>query len=304
MRPFGPRWCGVARIGVARQACWVSPAGSAGRQAKRMSAQEPAGKSVPFDTSVPHIARVYDYWLGGKDNFEADRVAAEQVVATFPDVLVSVRAQRAFLGRAVHYLVEEAGIRQFLDIGTGLPAGNNTHEVAQKIAPETRVVYVDNDPIVLLHARTLLASSPQGATAYIDADFRDTGKILAEAAGVLDFSQPVAVMMLGLLHCIPDEYDPAALVARVMAAVSPGSYLVIAHPASDVAEQLSRSMGDYNKQAAAPLTARSYAEVSQFFVGLDLAEPGLVQLHRWRPGTGEVGEGRELANYGGVGRKP
>ena len=124
-----------------------------------MGGQEPAGKSVPFDTSVPHIARVYDYWLGGKDNFEADRVAAEQVVATFPDVLVSVRAQRAFLGRAVHYLVEEAGIRQFLDIGTGLPAGNNTHEVAQKIAPETRVVYVDNDPIVLLHARTLLAAA-------------------------------------------------------------------------------------------------------------------------------------------------
>ena len=282
----------------------MSAAGSAGGSAKRMGGQEPAGKNGPFDTSVPHIARVYDYWLGGKDNFEADRVAAEQVVATFPDVLVSVRAQRAFLGRAVHYLVEEAGIRQFLDIGTGLPAGNNTHEVAQKIAPETRVVYVDNDPIVLLHARTLLAGSPQGATAYIDADFRDTGKILAEAAGVLDFSQPVAVMMLGLLHCIPDEDDPAALVARVTGAVPAGSYLVISHPASDVTKELSRSMGNYNKQAAAPLTARSYAEVSQFFVGLDLVEPGLVQLHRWRPGTGEVGEGRELANYGGVGRKP
>jgi O-methyltransferase involved in polyketide biosynthesis len=163
---------------------------------------------------------------------------------------------------------------------------------------------VDNDPIVLLHARTLLASSPQGATAYIDADFRDTGKILAEAAGVLDFSQPVAVMMLGLLHCIPDEDDPAALVARVTAAVPPGSYLVISHPASDVTEQMSRSMGDYNKQAAAPLTARSHAEVCQFFDGLDLIEPGVVQLHRWRPGTADVGQGRELANYGGVARKP
>jgi len=269
-----------------------------------MGGQEPAGEPTRLDTSVPHIARVYDYWLGGKDNFAADRAAAQLVIETMPDILISVRAQRAFLGRAVHYLVTEPGIRQFLDVGTGLPSANNTHEVAQKVAPESRVVYVDNDPIVLLHARTLLASSPQGATAYIDADFRDTGKILAEAAGVLDFSQPVAVMMLGVLHCIPDEDDPAALVARVMAAVSPGSYLVIAHPASDVAEQLSRSMGDYNKQAAAPLTARSYAEVSQFFVGLDLVEPGLVQLHRWRPGTGEVGEGRELANYGGVGRKP
>jgi len=266
--------------------------------------QEPAGKSVPFDTSVPHIARVYDYWLGGKDNFEADRAAAEQVIATFPDVLVSVRAQRAFLGRAVHYLVAEAGIRQFLDIGTGLPAGNNTHEVAQGIAPETRVVYVDNDPIVLLHAQALLTSSPQGATTYIDADIRDTGKILDQASGVLDFSQPVAVMLLGVLHCIPDEDDPAAIVARVMAAVPSGSYLVIAHPASDVHEGLSRSMGDYNKQGASPLTARSHAEVCQFFAGVDLIEPGVVQLHRWRPGTGDVGQGRELANYGGVGRKP
>jgi O-methyltransferase involved in polyketide biosynthesis len=269
-----------------------------------MGGQEPAGKSVPFDTSVPHIARVYDYWLGGKDNYEADRAAAEKVVATFPDVLVSVRAQRAFLGRAVHYLVAEAGIRQFLDIGTGLPAANNTHEVAQRIAPESRVCYVDNDPIVLLHAQALLTSSPQGATAYIDADIRDTGKILAAAAGVLDFSQPVAVMLLGVLHCIPDEDDPAAIVARLTAAVPPGSYLVIAHPASDVTEQLSRTMGDYNKQAAAPLTARTHAEVCGFFAGLDLVEPRVVQLHRWRPGTGDVGQGRELANYGGVGRKP
>ena len=213
-------------------------------------------------------------------------------------------AQRAFLGRAVHYLVAEAGIRQFLDIGTGLPAGNNTHEVAQGIAPESRVVYVDNDPIVLLHAQALLTSSPQGATAYIDADIRDTRKILDEAAGVLDFSQPVAVMLLGVLHCIPDGDDPAAIVARLTATVPAGSYLVIAHPASDVTKELSRSMGDCNKQAAAPLTARSHAKVSRFFAGLDLLEPGIVQLHRWRPGTAEVGQGRELANYGGVGRKP
>ena len=270
-----------------------------------MGGQKPAGESVPFDTSVPHIARVYDYWLGGKDNFAADRAAAEQVVATMPDVLVSVRAQRAFLGRAVHYLVAEAGIRQFLDIGTGLPAASNTHEVAQLAAPESGVVYVDNDPIVLLHARALLASSPQGATAYIQADLRDTGTILAEAAGVLDLGRPVAVMLLGVLHCIPDQDDPAAIVAQLMAAVPAGSYLGIAHPASDVAtEQMTRSMGEYNKQAAAPVTARSYAEVCRFFAGLNLVEPGVVQLHRWRSGTAEVGQGRELANYGGVGRKP
>jgi trans-aconitate methyltransferase len=260
---------------------------------------------VPFDTSVPHIARVYDYWLGGKDNFAADRAAAEQVIATFPDVLVSVRAQRAFLGRAVHYLVTEAGIRQFLDIGTGLPAADNTHEVAQRAAPNSRVVYVDNDPVVLAHARALLASGPEGATAYIDADLRDTGTILAEAAKLLDFSQPVAVMLLGVLHCIPDEDDPAAIVARLIDAVAPGSYLAVAHPASDVStDKMAQSMRDYNRHGGSPLTARSHAEVSRFFGGLDLVEPGVVQLHRWRPGTGNVGQGRELANYGGLGRKP
>jgi hypothetical protein len=270
-----------------------------------MGGQEPGGESAPFDTSVPHIARVYDYWLGGKDNFAAVRAPPEQVIATMPDVLVSVRAQRAFLGRAVHYLVAEAGMRQFLDIGTGLPAASNTHEVAQRAAPESRVVYVDNDPIVLQHARALLASSPHGATAYLEADLRDTGKVLDEAVGVLDFGRPVAVMLLGVLHCIPDQDDPAAIVARLMDAVPPGSYLAIAHPASDVAtEQMARSMGDYNRQGAAPVTARSYAEVCRFFAGLDLVEPGVVQLHRWRPGTAEVGQGRELANYGGVGRKP
>src|SRR6516164_3307420 len=157
-----------------------------------------------FDTSVAHIARVYNFWLGGWDNYAADREAAEEVIAAYPTIRASVRAQRAFLGRAVHYLVAEAGIRQFLDIGTGLPAAGNTHEVAQRAAPESRVVYVDNDPIVLAHARTLLASDPQGATAYIDADLRDTGEILAAASCVLDFGRPVAVLLLGVLHCIPD----------------------------------------------------------------------------------------------------
>jgi O-methyltransferase involved in polyketide biosynthesis len=270
-----------------------------------MGGLEPVGEGVSVDTSAPHIARVYDYWLGGKDNFAVDREAAEQVMATFPDVLVSVRAQRAFLGRAVHYLVAEAGIGQFLDIGTGLPSVNNTHEVAQRAASRTRVVYVDNDPIVLLHARALLASNPEGATAYIDADLRDTGIILAQAAEVLDFGRPVAVMLLGVLHCIPDKDDPAAIVSRLMDAVPPGSYLTIAHPASDVAtEQMATSMRDYNEHVAVPLTARSHAEVSAFFAGLDLVDPGVVQLHRWRAGTGDPGTGRDLANYGGMGRKP
>ena len=217
----------------------------------------------------------------------------------------SVRAQRAFLGRVVHYLVAEAGVRQFLDIGTGLPSASNTHEVAQRAAPECRVVYVDNDPIVLLHARSLLSSDPAGETAYVDADLRDLGAILARATEVLDFGRPVAVMLLGVLHCIPDEDEPATLVARLMEAVPPGSYLAISHPASDVAaEQMATSMRAYNDQAPVPLTARSHAEVSRFFDGLDLLDPGVVQLHRWRAGTGAPGTARDLPNYGGLARKP
>jgi len=260
---------------------------------------------VVLDTSVPHIARVYDYWLGGKDNFAADRAVAEKVIAAFPDVLVSVRAQRAFLGRAVHYLVTDAGIRQFLDIGTGLPAADNTHEVAQRAAPESRVVYVDNDPIVLAHARALLVGSPEGATAYIDADLRDTDAIVREAARLIDFREPVAVMLLGVLHCIPDEDNPAAIVARLMAAMPPGSYLVVAHPAIDIdTSQMGESMRAYNEQSPVPLTARTHAEVCRIFEGMDLVEPGVVQLHRWHVGAGDPGTDRELANYGGVGRKP
>jgi O-methyltransferase involved in polyketide biosynthesis len=257
-----------------------------------------------FLRPVPHIARVYDYWLGGKDNFAADREVAEKVIATFPDVLISVRAQREFLGRAVHYLVSEAGIRQFLDIGTGLPAADNTHEVAQQVAPESRVVYVDNDPIVLAHARALLVGSPEGATAYIDADLRDTDAIVREAARLIDFRKPVAVMLLGVLHCIPDAEDPAATVTRLMAAMPPGSFLVVAHPAIDIATgQMGESMRSYNEQAPVPLTARTHAEVCRFFEGLDLVEPGVVQLYWWHPGAGDPGTDRELANYGGVGRK-
>jgi hypothetical protein len=259
-----------------------------------------------LDTGVPHIARVYNYWLGGTDNFAADRAAAEQVMASFPDITVSVRAQRSFLGRAVRYLVTEAGLRQFLDLGTGLPSAGHTHEVAQQAAPESRVVYVDNDPIVAAHARALLTSTPAGATDYLDADVRDTGRILRAAAGTLDLSRPVAVMLLGVLHCIPGDDQPNAITRQLMAALARGSYLVISHPASDVAtEQMTRSTRDYNQQSPVQLTMRSHGQVSQFFAGLDLVPPGVVQLHRWRPGAGDGPEQHhELANYGGVGRKP
>ena len=266
-----------------------------------------AASTVPdaFDASVAHIARVYNYWLGGKDNYAADRVAAEEVIAAYPTIHTSVRAQRAFLGRAVRYLVAEAGIRQFLDIGTGLPSANNTHEVAQREAPECRIVYVDKDPIVLAHARALLTSSPQGATEYIDADLRDTAEILKQAAAILDFGKPLAVMLLGVLHCIPDADDPAALVAQLVAAVPSGSYLVISHPARDIhTSQVTTATDRMNPMMSEPVTLRTRDEVSPFFAGLDLVEPGLVQLHRWRPGPEGPVPGHDIANYGAVARKP
>ena len=182
-----------------------------------------------FDTTVAHPARVWDYWLGGKDNFAADREAAERVVAAMPSMDATARAGRAFLAAAVHYLAAGMGIRQFLDIGTGLPTANNTHEVAQQVGPDSRIVYVDNDPIVLTHARALLTSDARGATSYIDADLRDTGKILAEARNLLDFSQPVALMLLHILHFIPDTDDPYGIVAKLMEPLASGSYLVLAH---------------------------------------------------------------------------
>jgi S-adenosyl methyltransferase len=257
-----------------------------------------------FDTSVAHIARVYNFWLGGRDNYAADREAAEEVITAYPTVLASVRAQRAFLGRAVRYLVAEAGIRQFLDIGTGLPSADNTHEVAQREAPESRVVYVDSDPIVLAHARALLTSSPQGATHYIDADLRDTGKILQQAAEILDFREPLAILLIGVLHCIPDADDPAGIVAALVDAMPPDSYLTIAHPASDIhTSQVSTAANRLNPLMAEPVTLRAHDQVERFFAGLDLVEPGLVQLHRWRPGPeGPVPDG-DIANYGAIGHK-
>ena len=272
-----------------------------------MADREPDGSGAAptgVDISTAHIARVYNYWLGGKDNYAPDREAAAHVIEAYPPIRVSVRAQRAFLRRAVSYLAAEAGLRQFLDIGTGLPSADNTHEVAQRAAPGARIVYVDNDPIVLAHARALLTSSPDGATAYLDADLRDTGKILQAAAGILDFGQPVAVMLVGVLHCIPDSDDPAGLVRQLVAALTPGSYLVIAHPASDIhAEQIGDAATRFNRVMDDGVTLRSHAEVSRFLAGLEVAEPGLVQLHRWRPDSEGPEADGELANYGAVARK-
>jgi hypothetical protein len=261
------------------------------------------GEQVEFDTSVAHIARVYDYWLGGKDNFEADRQAGEEALAAYPDLVSSVRANRAFLARGVRFLAAEAGIRQFLDIGTGIPSANNTHEVAQSAAPESRVVYVDNDPIVLAHARALLVGGPEGATDYLDADLRDTGKILEHARGLLDFSQPVAVMLVAVLHLIGPEDHPHGIVSQLMDAVPPGSYLLLSHVASDIEPEKMAEMGKrLNRLLAQKGTYRSQAEVTEFFTGLELVEPGVVPVQHWRQDS-EVEASRRAAMWGGIARK-
>jgi O-methyltransferase involved in polyketide biosynthesis len=245
---------------------------------------ERAGEPPSYDTGIAHPARVYDYLLGGKENYAADRAAAEQVIKLTPDAVPAARANRAFLRRAVRYLAGEAGIRQFLDIGTGLPTADNTHEVAQQVAPESRVAYVDNDPIVLAHGRALLDSTPQGATAYIQADARDTGTILSEAAATLDFSQPVAVLALMVLHYIPDDDAPEQVVAALMDAVPPGSYLAVSAATTDIdTDRITSIASKLNKQMGPTrLTLRTRDQIARYFDGTDLVEPGLVHLPQWR----------------------
>jgi hypothetical protein len=239
---------------------------------------------VKLDTGVPHIARVYDYLLGGKDNYAVDREAGDEFAKTMPSILVGVRECRAFLARTVRFLAAECGIRQFLDLGTGLPTADNIHEVAQRAVPECRIVYVDNDPIVLTHARALLTSSDEGRTAYIDADLRDTAQILDAARGTLDFTHPVAVMLVGVLHCIPDKDDPLGIVRQLLDAVPSGSYLVLGHPANDIeVSATAAATSGLNNKLAEPVTFRSRDQVARFLDGLVVLEPGLVQYPQWRP---------------------
>jgi S-adenosyl methyltransferase len=259
--------------------------------------------SLPLDTSVAHPARVYDYLLGGKDNYEADRVAAEEIVAISPSVRPTVRANRAFLRRVVQYLVAEAGIRQFLDVGTGLPTAENTHQIAQEVAPETRIVYVDNDPIVLAHARALLTSTPEGATAYVHADARDTATIIDEAAGTLDFSQPVAVMLLCIMQYVPDSAAPHEIVSQLMAAVPPGSYLAMSDTTRDIdTETMVTGAAKYNSRLGPnQFTPRTRDEFAAFFDGLELIDPGLVPLPQWRALANPADR---IPAYAALGRKP
>jgi DNA polymerase III psi subunit len=269
------------------------------------SATEPEPGDAPaFDTSVAHVARVYNYWLGGKDNFAADRAAAQQAMAAFPDIVHSARANRAFLRRAVTYLAGTAGIRQVLDIGTGIPSANNTHEVAQSVAANCRIVYVDNDPVVLAHARALLTSTLEGATDYIDADLRNVDQILAMAAETLDFGQPVAIMLMAILQHLSDDHDPYEVVGRLMAALPSGSYLALSHPARDIhAAEMAEMANRLNQMMAEKVTFRSQAEVAPFFAGLELIEPGMRNVPDWRPETDEEASS-PAALWAGVARKP
>ncbi|MFJ8788556.1 SAM-dependent methyltransferase [Streptomyces sp. NPDC102462] len=263
---------------------------------------DPAARST-IDTSVPHSARIWNYWLGGKDNYPVDEQAGDAYTAVFPGIVTIARSSRAFLRRNIEFLVREAGIRQFLDVGTGLPTAQNTHEVAQRLAPEARIVYVDNDPMVLAHARALLSSSPEGATAYVDADVTDPERILAEAAGTLDLGRPTALVLSNILGHIADHGQARSLVARLMAALPSGSYLSVNDGSRGIDPVFERAQDAYNDSGAVPYNLRSVEEISAFFDGLELLEPGVVPVTRWRPEPGSP-TGEIIAEHGGLARKP
>jgi O-methyltransferase involved in polyketide biosynthesis len=269
--------------------------------------KESSPDSVPpeIDSTVPHSARIWNYWLGGKDNYPVDRAAGEETRKVLPEIVELARASRAFLGRAVRFLAGEAAVRQFLDIGTGLPTVDNTHEVAQRVAPECRIVYVDNDPLVLLHARALLVGTRDGATDYIDGDARDPDAILRRAAETLDFTRPVAIMMLGILPFIGDDEEARSIIDRLLAAVPAGSYLAITHSTSEATgERVVEAVRQWNQ---VPGTVRYHlrdpARIAGFFEGLELVEPGVVACPRWRPEPWEFDVKWDIDEFCAVGRK-
>jgi S-adenosyl methyltransferase len=263
--------------------------------------------TAKLDTTVPHSARVWNYWLGGKDNFEVDRHVGDDFAGLYPDITVVARSSRAFLKRAVTFLTTEAGLRQFLDIGTGIPTANNTHQVAQAVAPESRIVYVDNDPMVLVHARALLTGTPQGATEYIDADLHDPAAILAAAATTtLDLSQPVGLMLMNILGHVPDLSEAVSIVRHLMDALPSGSYLVTADGTNVIdGPAFEEAIAVWNANAPLSYTLRHPDDLSRFLDGLDVLEPGLVPCARWRPepdaGPDDL---REVDEFGAVARKP
>ncbi|MCX2971568.1 MULTISPECIES: SAM-dependent methyltransferase [Streptomyces] len=286
-------------------------------------AEHPVDVTSAIDSTVPHSARMWNYWLGGKDNYEVDRGAGDEIRRLHPGILEYARADRAFLGRAVRHLTGEAGIRQFLDIGTGLPTADNTHEVAQRLAPDARIVYVDNDPLVLTHARALLTSTPEGATDYIDADLHDPEAILRQARKTLDLTRPTAVMLLGVAMFIADTEEAYEVVGRLMDALPSGSHLVLSHTITAPGlPDVDEAVRFWNSVGTPKLTQRTPEQVAGFFAGLDLLEPGVVSCTRWRPDVAAVGErdadsaagaagsaeaggaAEEVAFYCGVARKP
>jgi SAM-dependent methyltransferase len=259
-----------------------------------------------INTNVPQSARVYDYWLGGKDHFPADRALGDAIAEALPTIRIQVRAQRAFLGRAVRYLARDAGIRQFLDIGTGIPTAGNVHDVAQQTAPESRVLYVDNDPIVLAHARALMAGTPEGSVAFIQADLREPEAILGDpaVAATLDLAQPVGLALVGVMHHLRDSDDPRRVVATLVGALAPGSYLVLSQSTPDFDPEAMRNLAAASEQGGIPNVPRSLADTEPFFAGLELVEPGLVPMAAWRPDPRAEQDPRSAYAYGGVARKP
>ncbi|MGI8331645.1 SAM-dependent methyltransferase [Actinomadura scrupuli] len=261
-------------------------------------------ESPRIDTTVPHSARIWNYLLGGKDNYPVDWKAAEKVLEIFPGMVDITRQSRAFIGRAVRHLAGQEGIRQFLDIGTGLPTAENTHEIAQGVAPESRIVYVDNDPLVLAHAEVLLVSTPEGACDYLHADVRDPDTILREAARTLDFDRPVALMLMGILGLISDYDEARSIVNRLMAGLPAGSYLGL-NDGADTDPAYVEAIRRYNEgSGAVPYTPRSPERIAGYFDGLRLLEPGVVSCSRWRLDTTPFGVPEEVAVFGGVGRRP
>jgi len=263
----------------------------------------PPPPAPEIDITVPHSARVWNYWLGGKDNYAVDRAAGDQYRETFPQIADVARAGRYFLARAVRFLAGEAGIRQFLDIGTGLPTVDNTHEIAQRVAPESRIVYVDNDPLVLAHARALLTSTPEGATDYIDADLRTPATILRAATATLDFAAPVGLILIGTLGHVPDDEEARSIMRRLLAALPSGSYLALAD-SINVGEAHKEAARRYSEGGPVGYHLRSAEQIAAFFDGLELAEPGLVPVSRWRPEPSPFEHADIETTLAAVGRKP
>ncbi len=266
----------------------------------RAATSSPAGTGV--DRTVPHSARVWNYWLGGRDHFAVDRAAGDAWIAVQPQITRTARASRAFLGRAVRYQVREAGIRQFLDVGTGLPTADNTHEVAQSAAPDARVVYVDNDPLVLAHAQALLTSGPQGATDYLLADMEDPVGLIAATAGILDLDRPVGVQFIGALGHVPQLETARRLVEGLMERMPPGSHLTIADGSAQDGDTL-RAQDDYARTGATPYRNRPAEEIESLFEGLVWVEPGLVEVTRWRPDPADRDGTAPVDMLGGMARK-